>query len=219
MVLALGPQTALSYRHVLLGICNMFKYESAHWEQGLQYVAGLDEVGYGAIAGPVAAAAVILPPHTIIEGVRDSKQISSVNERERLHDLIHQRALDVGIGLSSPNEIDEINVLQAALRAMVRAIVNLKTYAPQHLLIDGIHRLPDAPCTQTTIKGGDNMSHTIAAASIVAKVARDRIMRRLHQEHPEYGWITNVGYKSVKHREAVRLHGPTQHHRQSFTLL
>lgn len=196
----------------------MFEFESSCWSQGLQHVAGLDEVGYGAIAGPVAAAAVILPPDTRIEGVRDSKQIGSVKQRERLYDLIHEQAWDVGVGFCSPAEIDEINVLQAALKAMLRAIENL-TLKPQHLLIDGIHRLPEAPCSQTTIKGGDNRSHTIAAASIIAKVSRDRIMRKLHLEHPEYGWITNVGYKSVKHREALSIHGPTRHHRQSFTLL
>lgn len=219
MALALEPHAALTFRDTFQDSRHMFEYESVHWEQGLHCVAGLDEVGYGAIAGPVAAAAVILPPHTRLEGVRDSKLIGSVRQRERLHDLICHHALDVGIGLSSPAEIDKINVLEAALRAMLRAIENLKTYAPQHLLIDGIHRLPNNPCPQTTIKSGDNLSHTIAAASIIAKVTRDRIMRQLHKEHPEYGWITNVGYKSAKHREAIRTYGPTQYHRQSFTLL
>ena len=213
------PSLTPSRWGVLRFVSAMFEFESACWSQGLQRVAGLDEVGYGAIAGPVAAAAVILPPDTRIEGVRDSKQIGSVKQRERLHDLIHEQALDVGVGLCSPAEIDEINVLQAALKAMLRAIKNLKSHKPQHLLIDGIHRLPEAPCSQTTIKGGDNRSHTIAAASIIAKVTRDRIMRKLHLDHPEYGWITNVGYKSVKHREALRVHGPTRHHRHSFTLL
>ena len=196
----------------------MLEYESALWRQGVEHVAGLDEVGYGAIAGPVTAAAVILPPHTQIEGVRDSKQITSLRQRERLYDLIHSHALDIGVGLCSPGEIDRINILQAALKAMFRAIENLNTCAPHHLLIDGIHRLPTAPCPQTTIKGGDNLSHTIAAASIIAKVTRDRIMRKLHLDHSEYGWETNVGYKSAKHKDAVKLYGPTEHHRRSFTL-
>ena len=196
----------------------MLEHETLYWNKGYWYIAGLDEVGYGAIAGPVTAAAVVLAPGAMIAGVRDSKQVHSVKEREHLFDRIHKHALDIGVGFCSPQEIDEINILQAALKAMRRAIGKLEKCKPQHLLIDGIHRLPDPPCSQTTVKGGDSLSLTIAAASIIAKVTRDRIMRNLHLEHPEYGWSTNVGYKSVKHKEAVRKYGPTRHHRRSFTL-
>lgn len=175
-------------------------------------VCGVDEAGRGPWAGPVVAAAVIFPG-AAPEGLNDSKKLSAAR-REALLPLIFE-AGHVGVGEASVAEIDAMNILAASHLAMRRAVAALSV-APAHALIDG-NRLPGAlPCPATAVVKGDGRSLSIAAASIVAKVTRDRIMRKLAEAHPEYGWERNAGYGVKAHAEALRRHGPTPHHRRSF---
>jgi ribonuclease HII len=178
-------------------------------------VCGVDEVGRGPLAGPVVAAAVILPgrlPRGLAPRIDDSKKLSS-EAREEIALLIHDCAI-VSIGVGSVEEIDEINILRASLMAMARAIAGL-THTPVLALIDG-HMKPPVEIACETVIGGDGLELAIAAASIVAKVYRDRLMRQLHDEHPQYGWRHNVGYATAHHRAAIRTHGASRHHRTSF---
>jgi ribonuclease HII len=188
-----------------------FKFERAF----AGVVAGIDEVGRGPLAGPVVAAAVILPrrlPRTLARDVDDSKRLS-LNDRERLDIEIRGCAM-VGVGEASVAEIDAINILQAAFLAMRRAVAQLSV-APDLALVDGNqHPGLTMPCQM--VIGGDGIHLSIAAASIVAKVVRDRLMVRLAESHPEYGWLTNVGYGTLEHRNALKRFGPTPHHRRSF---
>jgi ribonuclease HII len=188
-----------------------FKFERAF--AGI--VAGIDEVGRGPLAGPVVAAAVILPrrlPRTLARDVDDSKKLS-LPARERLDIEIRGCAM-VGVGEASVEEIDAINILQAAFLAMRRAVAQLSV-APDLALVDGNqHPGLTMPCQM--VIGGDGIHLSIAAASIVAKVVRDRLMHRLAETHPEYGWSTNVGYGTLSHRNALKRFGPTPHHRRSF---
>lgn len=179
-------------------------------------MAGLDEAGRGSLAGPVVAAAVIFPAGLRIRGMNDSKELTE-SERERLRIQIQRKATAIGVGLASPSEIDHLNILWASMRAMRRAASELDV-RPQHLLIDGNHCFPDSPWSFTTLVGGDSRCHAIAAASIIAKTTRDRLMRELHPLHPEYEWVTNVGYPTPAHFQALRRFGPTPHHRRSFRL-
>lgn len=180
--------------------------------EGLR-LAGVDEVGRGPLAGPVIAAAVILDPANIPEGLADSKALSA-KKREFLNALILQSSW-VGVGEASVEEIDEINILQASLLAMERAVSALPQ-VPQHLLVDG-NKLPKTlPCPATAVVKGDARSQSIAAASIVAKTRRDAIMQDLAQQFPGYGWEKNAGYPTKQHREALAKIGLTPHHRRSF---
>ena len=177
-------------------------------------VAGVDEAGRGALAGPVVAAAVILPNDIdSIVGVRDSKLIGE-QEREKLFDVICSTALCFGIGIIENQIIDEINILQASFHAMHSSIQQLSPQ-PHHLLIDG-NRFPAKNIPATTIVGGDSLSLSIAAASIIAKVTRDRIMRELDKEFPEYGFAQHKGYATAHHRNAILQHGESRVHRRSF---
>ncbi len=175
-------------------------------------VAGVDEVGRGPWAGPVVAGAVILEPASVPRGIDDSKKLSR-GRREKLAAAL-RRVAHVGIGLASAGEIDELNILQAALLAMRRAITNLPV-VPAHVLVDGrqVPRL-EMPCT--AVVGGDRRSLSIAAGSIVAKVYRDRLMARLADDHPGFGWEHNAGYGTREHREALSRFGVTPQHRRSF---
>lgn len=175
-------------------------------------VAGVDEAGRGPLAGPVTAAAVILKPGDIPEGLNDSKKLSQTR-REALFDQIMARA-EVGIGWASPAEIDEINIRQATFLAMQRAVAGLPV-APDHALIDG-NAMPVLTCPATTIVKGDARSLSIAAASIIAKVSRDRHMVALAQQYPGYGWDGNSGYPTKAHLEALETLGVTPAHRRSF---
>lgn len=186
------------------------------WETGYRHVAGLDEAGRGCLAGPVVAAAVIFPEGVNLDGLDDSKRLSAAR-REELAARIREEALSVGIGQCSPAEIDEINILQAALEAMRRAAAKL-TPAAEYLLIDGNRCFEDPSCPADAIVKGDGRCHAIAAASIMAKTTRDRWMRSLHEKHPHFGWNTNVGYPTRAHYEALEVHGPTPYHRRSFRL-
>lgn len=196
---------------------DMLKYEKVLWNQGLTYVGGIDEVGRGALAGPVIAAAVILPPAIVVDGVFDSKKLGK-RARENALANICEIAIDIGIGHATPEEIAEFNIVGASLLAMQRAI-DLMDCPPQALLVDGNRHIPSAGCPQFALVKGDQRSQTIAAASIVAKVTRDHLMYQLHLDNPDYGWATNVGYPTSKHYRALREIGPSTHHRRSFRLL
>ncbi|HXC56414.1 MAG TPA: ribonuclease HII [Rhizomicrobium sp.] len=176
-------------------------------------VAGIDEAGRGPLAGPVVAAAVILNRARIPKGLNDSKQLSA-ERRDELYAHILFSAIAVGVGEASVDEIDLINIRQATHMAMARAVRAL-AFPPAFALVDG-NDAPALPCPCDTIIEGDGKSVSIAAASIVAKVTRDRMMAALHDVHPDYGWITNKGYGTPEHLSALSRHGPTHHHRRSF---
>lgn len=179
--------------------------------------AGCDEAGRGCLAGAVYAAAVILPPDFQDERLNDSKQLTE-KQRYALREVIEREAVAWAIGIVSPEEIDQINILNASFLAMHRAIDQLKV-RPEHLLIDGnrFNPYPDVP--HTTIVKGDGKYLPIAAASILAKTYRDDYMNRLDTEYPAYDWKHNKGYPTKKHREAIALHGTTPYHRMSFNLV
>jgi ribonuclease HII len=190
--------------------------EQALWASGVTNVAGVDEAGRGCLAGPVVAAAVIFPPGCTIDGVDDSKKLTEAERDERAQ-LIREKAAGIAVGICSPAEIDRLNILWASMEAMRRAVASL-TPDPQHLLIDGNHCFPDSPWPFDTVIRGDSKSLSVAAASIVAKTARDRLMRDLHVRFPGYGWVTNVGYPTPEHYRALVRLGPTPYHRRSFRL-
>ncbi len=188
-------------------------YEDAEYAKGARWIAGVDEVGRGPLAGPVVAAAVILDREALPEGLNDSKKLNAAR-REALAEVIHAQAV-VSIAEASVEEIDQINILQATFLAMRRAIAGL-SQKPDHLLIDGNRLPPDLPCPATTIIKGDGKSPSIAAASIVAKTWRDHVMKMNAQQYPGYGWETNAGYPTKCHKSALRNLGVTPHHRRSF---
>jgi ribonuclease HII len=185
--------------------------------QGYSFIAGLDEAGRGCLAGPVVAAAVILPLSadcvTCFAGVRDSKQVTQL-ARARLYERIMEQATATGVGLGSVELIDECNILQATKHAMRSALAQL-AIPPQALLLDAIS-LPDISLPQRSIIKGDELCLSIAAASIIAKVTRDRIMTELHALYPAYGFAQHKGYGTEAHLAALREHGITPHHRRSF---
>lgn len=186
------------------------------WAAGRHAVAGLDEAGRGCLAGPVVAAAVILPPDASLPGLDDSKKLSP-QQRDALVPQIWAQALAVGVGQCSPAEVDQLNVLWAAMEAMRRAALDL-ALAPDVLLVDGNREIPNAPCAQHAIVKGDTLSLSIAAASVIAKTTRDAIMVELDTAFPVYGWAGHKGYPTAAHYAALAAHGPSVHHRQSFRL-
>jgi len=177
-------------------------------------IAGVDEVGRGPLAGPVVACAVVMPPDVrAIAGVDDSKRLSA-DQRDRMAVKIRERALSIGIGAASVREIDRVNIYQATVVAMRRALSRL-TVVPNHVLVDGTpFRTLETP--HTAIVGGDDVCYTIACASIIAKVTRDRIMHALAGRYPNYRWERNVGYCTLAHLNGLAAHGVTPHHRRSF---
>ena len=192
------------------------RVERAHWEAGRGVIVGADAVGVACLSGPVLAAAVAMPPNARrIPGIRDSKMLSRA-QRERLYPLIRRRALAVGLGAASVSEIDRINIYHATNLAMRRAIC--RVVEREHVLIDGlrVHRLEQHVGPYTAIVRGDAKVYSIAAASIVAKVIRDRLMDRLAARHPHYGWEHNAGYATLAHRRGIEEHGITAFHRRSF---
>ncbi|HEV7993180.1 MAG TPA: ribonuclease HII [Gemmatimonadaceae bacterium] len=175
----------------------------------------MDEVGRGPLAGPVVACAVVMAPDArAIRGVDDSKQLERA-DRERLATRIRERALGVSVGAASVREIDRINIYHASVLAIRRAISRLRV-APDHVLIDG-NPIRSLGIEHTAVVGGDACCHSIACASIVAKVTRDRLMRALARRHPHYHWDTNVGYGTPEHHTGLASHGITAHHRRSFS--
>ena len=181
---------------------------------GVSPVAGVDEAGRGPLAGPVAAAAVILDPDDIPDGIDDSKALTS-DAREALFDVIVGRALGVGIAFASTAEIDALNIRQATFLAMGRALAALAV-TPAHALVDGNEVPPTLACPAEVVIGGDATSLSIAAASVLAKVSRDRLMRRLCARYPAYGFSQHKGYGTRRHRAALAEHGPCPAHRRSF---
>jgi ribonuclease HII len=188
-------------------------HESMAREAGYERIAGVDEAGRGPLAGPVVAAAVILPEGLRLEGVRDSKEMTA-KAREEAFWVITRRAAALSIGVVSQRHIDESNILKASLEAMKRAVLSL-TPKPEYFLVDGIHEVP-VPIPQKCLKKGDRISLSISAASVVAKVYRDRIMRAYHEMYPVYGFSENKGYGTLKHRAALRAHGCCPLHRLTF---
>lgn len=184
--------------------------------RGYDRIAGVDEAGRGCLAGPVVAAAVILDESANLEGIEDSKTLPT-KRREELAERIMTDARAWAVGLCSPAEIDQLNILWASMEAMRRALQALEV-EPDHVLIDGNTMIPDCPWPANPVIKGDARSLSIAAASILAKTHRDAIMRTHHTTWPAFGWITNVGYPTAAHYEALRAHGPTPLHRQSFRL-
>lgn len=176
-------------------------------------VAGVDEAGRGCLAGPVAAGAVILDPGRPVRGLRDSKKLTE-KRREELFAEIREKSAAWSVAMTGPGEIDRINILRAALRAMEKAVAGLSV-APDFVLVDGNARISIA-VEQKTVVGGDDRCASIAAASIVAKVTRDRLMKELETEYPGYGFSRHKGYPSKEHRESLRRLGPCPIHRKSF---
>ena len=181
--------------------------------KGARLVAGVDEAGRGPLAGPVVVAAVAFPRGRYPEGIDDSKRLT-LAVRNRLHDEILERAL-VSVVIASRARIDRMNILRASLWAMSRAVAGLPE-APDHVLVDGNMVPPGLACGCETVIGGDALSLSIAAASIVAKVTRDRLMTAVGAAYPDYGFERHMGYSTAAHFAALKLHGPCPHHRQSF---
>ena len=192
---------------------DLWAFERALRAEGYAKIAGVDEAGRGPLAGPVVSAAVILPPAFDATGINDSKQLTAL-QRARLYDRIYAHAESVGIGIVDPLEIDRLNILQASRLSMVMAVANLKP-CPDFLLIDGNVGIA-AQCAQKPIVRGDARSVSVAAASIVAKVSRDRLMCRYHEEFPQFGFDRHKGYPTAAHCAAIACHGPCPIHRRSF---
>jgi ribonuclease HII len=194
---------------------DMNSHERNVFQRGYQHVAGIDEAGRGPLAGPVIAAAVMLPHGYEDPEINDSKKLSS-RQRERLYDVIRRDAVAIGIGIIEAAVIDAINILQATRAAMAEATLGLSPPA-DYLLIDGLNRIAvDTP--QETIIRGDAQSVSIASASIIAKVSRDRVMEKYHHEFPQYNFLRNKGYGTREHREAVQKYGRCKIHRCSYRL-
>lgn len=192
-----------------------FSYERDLWRKGHRNIAGVDEAGRGPLAGPVVAASVILPKDHGIEGINDSKKLS-VKKREQLYDEIWEKATDVGVYSVNNTIIDNINILEATKLAMEMAVYSMEVQ-PDYILVDGNRQLNvRSKIPNLNLVGGDGISLSIAAASIVAKVTRDRAMAELHNFLPIYGWDTNKGYGTKKHLEALGTYGPSPYHRKSF---
>ncbi|MGG2064824.1 MULTISPECIES: ribonuclease HII [unclassified Bacillus (in: firmicutes)] len=187
-------------------------YESALRQKGIVSIAGIDEVGRGPLAGPVVTAAVVLPEDFYIPGLNDSKKLSEA-KRERFYDEIQEKALAIGIGIIPPNVIDEINIYQATKQAMLDAVANLSC-TPEHLLIDAMELPTSIP--QTSIIKGDAKSISISAASVIAKVTRDRMMKELGKRYPQYGFEQHMGYGTKQHLQAIETYGVLDEHRKSF---
>ncbi len=188
-------------------------YERGFWSRDFLEIAGVDEAGRGPLAGPVVAAAVILPLNGWIEGATDSKQLTR-ESREEIYVRIRAGALAIGIGAASCREIDQLNILRATARAMDRALRALRV-RPRHVVVDGLP-MKHLPWEHEAVVEGDAKIHSIACASIIAKVSRDRLMARLAPKYPRYKWETNMGYGTPDHLKALSEWGPSPHHRLTF---
>ncbi len=191
----------------------MIQFENRLWKKGIRYIAGVDEVGRGPLAGPVVAASVIFPRDTYLEGIKDSKCLSPL-QRESFYTKIIKEALAFSIGRAETPLIDQINILQASFIAMKRALYDLPI-SPEHILVDGFP-IPSLSFPQTSIIRGDQSSLSIAAASILAKVYRDRWMEGYDIRFPQYAFARNKGYPTAEHLQALIKHGPCEIHRKSF---
>ena len=192
---------------------DLWAIEKTHFERGIGVICGVDEAGRGPLAGPVCAAAVILPPNIELPGLNDSKKMTDKRRRE-LFPIIQEKAVAYGIGFATHEEIDQINILQATYLAMERAMAQLGV-APELLLIDG-NRSKDFGIPVETVVKGDSLSASIAAASVLAKVSRDDLMLKAAEDYPQYGFDVHKGYGTKAHYEALRVHGPCAIHRMTF---
>ncbi|EEG77230.1 ribonuclease HII [Dethiobacter alkaliphilus] len=197
-------------------LLNMLKLERAAREKGFTYIAGVDEAGRGPLAGPVVAGAVILPDNFFLAGLNDSKKLTP-QKREELYEAITSEAVAWSVGIGEVWEIDDINILQASKLAMYRALLTLSV-KPDYALLDALE-LEELPFAQQGVVGGDGLSLSIAAASVVAKVTRDRLMCEQEKMYPGYGFSLHKGYPTAEHRSAIAKLGPCPIHRKSFLLL
>jgi ribonuclease HII len=195
---------------------DLLSFETTLWQAGQIHVAGVDEVGVGPLAGPLVAAAVVLPPWSCVDGVNDSKLLSPA-ARERLAEQIRKVASGIGIGECSVEEIDQLNVYGASITAMKKAVQNLPCN-PHHLLVDA-RKIPMTGVSQTSLKKGDRRSLSIAAASIIAKTQRDQLMAELDRQFPKYGFAQHKGYPTKDHQTAIQKYGPSPIHRRSFSFI
>ena len=193
---------------------DMSRFEERCFVNGCEYVAGIDEAGRGPLAGPVVAAAVILPRDFILLGLNDSKQLSET-VRNQYYTIIKNGAVSYGISVVNNQKIDQINIYEATKTAMYDAIDQLNP-KPHHILIDAVN-LPGLPCSSQAITKGDTKSVSIAAASILAKVTRDNLMKEIHKEYPYYDFASNMGYGTKDHMKGLQDFGPSPYHRKSFT--
>jgi ribonuclease HII len=208
------PKTASGRRRAeLRRLERLLALERTFWERGIEFVAGVDEVGRGPLAGPVLAAAVMFAPNAAVRGVDDSKRLTP-ERRAELYLEIRQKALCIAVGAASTREVDRLNILRASHLAMRRALARLRIQ-PQHVIVDGLP-VPELGECCTAVVDGDAKVHAVACASIVAKVVRDRAMHMLAAHYPGYGWDSNVGYGTPEHRDAIGALGLTPHHRRSF---
>ncbi|HPE14389.1 MAG TPA: ribonuclease HII [Bacilli bacterium] len=196
----------------LIDMNNLYEYENKLYDAGINYIAGVDEVGRGPLVGPVVASAVILPKGFFHKDIKDSKKLSE-KKRDYLYDVIMANAISVGIGIISNERIDEINIYEATKEAMLKAINNL-SIKPDHVLIDAMH--PDLDIPSTSIIKGDAKSESIAAASIIAKVTRDKMMYELDETYPMYDFKHNKGYPTKTHLAALQKYGIISLHRKSY---
>ena len=190
------------------------KIDKEFFDKGLKYIAGIDEAGRGPLAGPVVVASVILPQDSMIEGINDSKKVSEA-KREKLYDLIINEAISYGIGIIYQDEIDEINILQATKKGLTEAIKQMEI-KPNIIMVDALSGIDTLGIPYKSIIKGDAKCYSIAAASILAKVTRDRIMREWDKIYPEYGFASHKGYGTAKHIAAIKEFGPCPIHRRSF---
>lgn len=194
-------------------MADLLEYERKLWKDGYEFVAGVDEAGRGPLAGPVYAAAVIFPKDVVIDGINDSKKLSE-KKREALFDIIKENALAYSIVSVDEKEIDEINILNAAMNAFKMALESLEV-KPDFALLDG-NRAPELDIPFETVVKGDAKVQSIAAASILAKVARDRYITEMDSVYPQYGFAKHKGYPTKDHKEAVAKYGPSPIHRRTF---
>lgn len=198
----------------LLRLTEIKKIDKSVFEEGFEYVCGIDEAGRGPLAGPVVVAAVIMPKDSMIEGVNDSKKVSE-KKREKLYDLIKEEAIAYAVGIVDQKEIDRVNILNATKAALTQAIVGLET-KPDIILVDALTGIDTCGVPYRSIIKGDANSYSIAAASIIAKVTRDRIMAQWHEVYPEYNFIKHKGYGTAAHIAAIKENGLCPLHRLSF---
>ena len=191
---------------------NLYEYENELYDKGINLIGGIDEVGRGPLIGPVVAACVILPKNYKLEGLIDSKKLSE-KKRDKFYNILMKDAVSIGIGIVDEKEIDELNIYQATKKAMAQAVDNMKI-KPEHILVDAMPLELDIPTT--SIIKGDAKSITIAAASVIAKVTRDRMMYELDEKYPMYDLKHNKGYPTKNHLEALKKYGITKYHRLSY---
>lgn len=190
------------------------KIEKEFFDKGIKYIAGIDEAGRGPLAGPVVVASVIMPEDSMIEGVNDSKKVSEI-KREKLYDIIIEEAISYGIGIIYQDEIDDINILQATKKGLTSALQQMEI-KPNIIMVDALTGIDTLGIPYKSIIKGDAKCYSISAASILAKVTRDRIMREWDKVYPEYGFASHKGYGTAKHIAAIKEYGPCPIHRRSF---